>query len=97
MSCTPFRSQDGSVSGFVCSRGQRRKACSECKVRPATLLCDFPLSGRKAGKTCDRALCRRCAIEVKSVPRLPELAFGTKLEPDTMDLCPAHARAAEVK
>jgi hypothetical protein len=84
------------VSGFVCSRGQRRKVCSECKARPATLLCDYPLKGRKAGKTCDRALCRRCAVQVQGIPE--QLGFALEaIVADTVDLCPAHARAAEVK
>ena len=63
----------------ICSRGRRGKQCSACKRNPATLECDWPLTGSKAGKTCDRPLCRPCALLVKQ-------ASG-----DTVDYCPAHA------
>ncbi len=77
----------GGAVGIICSRGARRKTCSACKRNRATKLCDFPLAGSKAGKTCDRDLCDACAT--------------TTREPgatDTTDLCPAHAmgQAAEV-
>jgi hypothetical protein len=62
MPCTPFRSQDGRISGFVCSRGRRSKSC-KCG-RPSTLLCDQPLTGKKEGKTCDAPICRGCATEI---------------------------------
>lgn len=65
-------------SGFACTRGERRQLCSSCKSRPATKLCDFPLSGKHAGKTCDRPLCSSCACQAG----LPNV-----------DYCPAHARA----
>lgn len=64
---------------IICSRGRRGKQCSACKRAPATLECDWPLTGSKAGKTCDRPLCRPCALLVKQ-------ASG-----DTVDYCPAHA------
>ncbi len=60
---------------IICSRASRPKPCSVCG-RPGGKLCDFPLKGEKAGKTCDRSLCARCA---------------THVEPDT-DYCPAHAK-----
>jgi hypothetical protein len=74
MTCTPFRLADGTF-GIACTRGERPRRCSACKSRPATLLCDYPLRGSKAGKTCDKPLCERCAAHV-----------GTD-----RDLCPAHA------
>lgn len=43
MPCRQFVTADGHV-GFACSRGQRQPE----------LLCDWPLTGAKAGKTCDR-------------------------------------------
>lgn len=49
------------VRAIVCTRGSRKKcACGG----PASKLCDFPLSGEKAGKTCDTAMCDRCAVNV---------------------------------
>lgn len=61
MPCTPFRSEDGSVTGWACSRGTRHR----CKCgRVATQQCDFPLRGSKAGQTCDRWLCNQCAHHV---------------------------------
>lgn len=67
---------------IVCSRGARpsKARCSvpDCP-HPATKLCDYPLRGRKAGKTCDRKLCEQHA---------------TTMGPDR-DYCPAHAVAGE--
>jgi hypothetical protein len=63
---------DGQVVGIACSRGPDRR----CKCgRRMTRLCDFALSGKKAGKTCDAPLCDSCAVRVG---------------PDR-DLCGAHA------
>lgn len=95
MTCRPFRSDDGTVSGFVCSRSERRKRCSVCKADSATLLCDFPLSGKKSGQTCDRALCRRCAVQIKGPEPQLGIAIAAVLA-DTVDYCPAHARASKV-
>jgi len=44
---------------ITCSR-ERTKPCHHCG-RGATALCDFPLSGEKEGKTCDRPMCARHA------------------------------------
>lgn len=63
MSCEWFeaRMPDGTiVSGFVCSRGGRRKRCATCG-RSATALCDWKLAGKKKGKTCDAPICSTCA------------------------------------
>ena len=59
---------------FVCTRG-RRQNCKFCS-RYATKLCDFALTGAKAGKTCDAPMCDRCAKEI-----LPG-----------KDYCPPHVR-----
>jgi hypothetical protein len=46
---------------IACTRGRPRQcACGNV----ATLLCDFPLSGEKIGKTCDAPLCAKCAKHV---------------------------------
>jgi hypothetical protein len=63
-------------TAIVCSRGERPKLCATCKRRPSTKLCDFKLTGRKAGKTCDAKLCDACAV-----------SGGAGI-----DYCPPHAR-----
>lgn len=45
--------------------------------RRASKLCDFPLKGKKQGKTCDRPLCQRCATSKPNGK-------------DTFDLCNIH-------
>ena len=68
---------DGTTA-IVCSRGGGpRKACVVCG-RGADLLCDFKLTGPKAGQTCDRALC----------------AKHTHRPSVGVDYCPAHAAMA---
>ena len=69
----------GGGFAIICSRGRRRPTCKACKDRPATRQCDWPLTGRAAGKTCDANLCERCAVHVG----------------EDRDYCPAHARVAE--
>lgn len=79
MPCEPIRAQlqDGTpIVGVVCTRGVRAKRCVNCG-KAADRLCDWKLTGPKAGKTCDRPVCRSCT---------------TRPAPDK-DLCPAHARA----
>lgn len=102
MTCHSFRSKDGTLSGFVCTR-ERRPRCA-CGA-PGTKLCDFPLRGAKAGQTCDKVLCDKCATTLP-IARLPEVVrlsdhfsvlpnFVERplvLEPETFDVCPAHAR-----
>lgn len=59
MSCERIDLPDGFI--ITCTRGRRAPAlCSECKWRPATLLCDYELRGAKAGATCSRKLCSTC-------------------------------------
>jgi hypothetical protein len=58
MPCTPIKG-DG-FTGIVCSSGSRRpKKCAYCGA-PSNRLCDFPLTGPKAGQTCDVPMCYRC-------------------------------------
>lgn len=55
MTCHPFKSDDGKVTGFVCTRGARKKACATCGKHGAQLLCDG----------CDRPLCGECHVSPK--------------------------------
>src|SRR5262245_40773709 len=57
--CYRMRDQAGNVTGMMC--GDLGPKCFECGS-VADVLCDFPLS--ETGKTCDKALCLRCAPEV---------------------------------
>ncbi len=76
MGCETFDLGDGAFA-IVCSRGRKaRKPCSVCGRQPHSKLCDFKLTGAKAGKTCDLEMCSSCAKHVG---------------PDR-DLCPAHAK-----
>lgn len=75
MTCTTFKMPDGGV-GIICTPRVRVRWCADCG-KPASKQCDFPLRGSKAGKTCDRHICERCAVDV-----------GTNL-----DYCQVHARA----
>lgn len=69
----------GGNFAIVCGRRSgREKRCKWCE-KVATKLCDFPLRGEKAGKTCDAPMCKDCA---------------TKWGIDK-DLCPPHARLVE--
>jgi len=77
MPCKTIVMGDG-VHVIACSRGGTQKRC-QCG-RAATKLCDYPLRGRKKGKTCDAPLCDTCAVSVG---------------PDR-DYCRPHARMAEV-
>lgn len=59
MPCDPVK-LPGGAWGLVCSRGRRSAPCLYCG-RASSRLCDFKLTGEKAGKTCDKAMCDRCA------------------------------------
>lgn len=56
------RLPDGTTA-IVCFSGKRPKApdCMACGGR-STLQCDYPILGGR--KTCDRYLCRGCAVHV---------------------------------
>ena len=79
MPCRTVSLPEGGYA-IICGRGSRPKPCSICG-RPHRKLCDFPLTGEKDGKTCDRPLCERCAVH-------PDPAKD-------LDYCPAHARLME--
>lgn len=73
----PLTDGHGSVIGYACSRGQSH-TCSSCKRARATKQCDFKIGG---GRTCDRHLCGRCAVQQR---------VGT--DGYSVDFCPAHDR-----
>lgn len=108
MGCDFIKLGDG-TSVVLCGRGQRGKKCkvTGCTAR-ATHQCDFPLSGEKAGQTCDKDLCRAHAIKQADVTPFPRVVpvqlvpGGEILEVtiagelgETVDFCPAHHAAAE--
>jgi ribosomal protein S14 len=67
------------TAAIVCTRGRNSKPCAYCG-RPHTRLCDFfPLTGPKAGKTCDEPMCTSCATRPDATQDL--------------DYCRAHARS----
>ena len=67
----------GNVVAIVCTRGARHQACSTPGCRNnATLQCDFAVTRKGKPGTCDRYVCRVCAVRVG---------------PD-LDYCAAHAR-----
>ncbi len=86
MGCTPIN-LGGGATAIICSRGRRLAKCSVCKSRLSTKLCDYPLRGRNAGKTCDAKLCDGCAQQQAKQAPFPGSVAG-----DTIDLCPAHAK-----
>jgi len=57
MPCTHVKLADGTAA-IVCGGGRRRDKCSACG-KPADLLCDWKVSGRRSG-TCDKPICRSC-------------------------------------
>ena len=60
--------------------GTRRKPCSVAHCNGyAVALCDFALSGRAKGRTCDRALCE---------------AHRARQPGKDVDYCPTHAAMA---
>jgi hypothetical protein len=57
--CERIQLNGGAI--FACTRGADRPRCYHCK-RFAELVCDYPLTGTKAGSTCDRLICAKCAV-----------------------------------
>jgi hypothetical protein len=60
----------GGVRTILCGRGARVRYCTFCRSI-SEKLCDFPASKKK---TCDKPLCRGCAISIAP----------------NVDLCPDH-------
>lgn len=86
---------------IVCSRGRRGKApaCSVCRTRPATQLCDGPAPPGARRATCDAALCTICSAHIPAavivLPSQVERAAGVKPEADDRDFCPRCAAAGD--
>jgi hypothetical protein len=79
MTCTRIDLGNGDFM-ITCYRGQRRpKAtpCSVCHSRESTQLCDFRLRGSETGKTCDRKLCKTCAVKHGDIDLCPPHAKHT--------------------
>ena len=78
MACRTVQLPGGGIA-IMCGRGVQGRTCIVCHrseyVTPIRL-CDFPLTGDKAGQTCDRVVC---------------VVHAHHEEPD-FDVCPAHAR-----
>ena len=81
MPCRTIYDDSGKPMGIACSRGRRAAPCQvpQCG-RPHTALCDFPLTGPKAGQTCDFKLC--------DSHRIPQPGKNR-------DYCSAHDRLAK--
>lgn len=58
MVCERVQMPGGGVA-IVCGPRQRKRKCVSCK-RPADLLCDWKVKGKKSG-TCDAPICERCS------------------------------------
>lgn len=63
MTCRTVNFGNG-VTAIVCDRGRKPALCAVCRASPHTKLCDFLLTGEKAGATCSARLCDRCAVVV---------------------------------
>lgn len=56
MACEPVKTADG-ITAIVCTLGKKKKdPCHICR-KPATVLCDHPVTTRPSG-TCDQPCCR---------------------------------------
>lgn len=89
MTCTTIGGPNG-ISITMCLRSKRTPRCHRCG-RPSTKQCDYPLAGRRKGKTCDRHLCDACAVSMGNVERARDGVTVT----DTLDYCLAHAELAK--
>jgi hypothetical protein len=63
------------ITMIACSRGGPRCECG----RRADRICDFPLTGPKAGLPCGTVLCDKCAMLID-------------VSPKRVDYCGPHAR-----
>jgi hypothetical protein len=75
--CQRIQMPDGGTA-IVCRDG-RRKRCAICGALAAEKLCDGPPPRAARRKTCDRALCSRCATHVEGAD---------------LDFCPEHKELA---
>jgi hypothetical protein len=85
MYCDRFTTKDGVY--VVCCRSGRRPSCSVpgCGA-PSEFQCDFPLSGKKRGRTCSKHLCAQHRVRQPTI---------VPLGGETIDYCPAHDRIAK--
>lgn len=74
MTCESIHLGNG-VSFIGCGPKKKPKPCETCG-EASSKLCDYKLTGKRAGKTCGAAICARCAVSIG---------------PDE-DLCPTHDR-----
>lgn len=77
MPCDPFYMTGNRAYGYACSRGRGGKKNPPCSCgAEGTLQCDGP-TGDPA-KTCDRYICRRCAVSLRvhDVDLCPNCARG---------------------
>lgn len=63
MPCTRVQLPNG-MSAIVCGSRTRAKKCACGSGRPTSLLCDWRMNGTAPAKTCDKAICPTCALEV---------------------------------
>lgn len=69
MTCERIPLKNGVI--FICSRTPAVKKRCKCGAI-AVKLCDYPLRGKKAGQTCDRPLCAKCATQLDTVCDMTE-------------------------
>lgn len=84
MSCNTIDLGGGDFA-IVCTRGgaRERAKCDFCGVHIHARLCDFPLRGKKSGRTCSKRMCIQCTKVHETFGEAP------------IDLCPPHARFVE--
>lgn len=79
MTCTKVPVAGGVA--IICTRGPSARArdCAFCGVATKDYkLCDFPLRGKRAGATCSKPMCAKCATSIG----------------ENRDLCPPHVKMA---
>lgn len=50
---------------IVCGRGRKSRRCDDCGGAGAEFACDGPVQSGADVSTCDRNLCRGCALEAR--------------------------------
>jgi hypothetical protein len=79
MRSVPIHDADGNVIGRACYRGNGPRCQTTGCTGAGTVLCDFPVTRRGREATCNRRVCRSCAVSIGK----------------GQDFCPPHARVAE--
>lgn len=91
MPCKTIVNQPGSYA-VACSRRTHGTRCSVhgCSGYESKR-CDYPLSGSKAGKTCDRPLCAfHAQVWPWNAPIRPRLSDERRKWGEYGDACPTH-------